>query len=42
MTSCPADLSMYAAVDESTPPDIATAIFTEVCQQRRRSMSSRP
>jgi hypothetical protein len=27
-TSCPADLSMYAAVEESTPPDIATAIFT--------------
>src|SRR2546425_10128962 len=27
-TSCPADLRMYAAVDESTPPDMATAIFT--------------
>src|SRR5438067_622685 len=27
-TSCPADLRMYAAVDESTPPDIATATFT--------------
>src|SRR6476619_7840398 len=32
MTSCPADLSMYAAVEESTPLDIATAIFTGVCQ----------
>src|ERR1043166_3902230 len=27
-TSCPADLRMYAAVDESTPPDMATATFT--------------
>src|SRR5258706_15417731 len=26
-TSCPSDLSRYAAVDESTPPDMATAIF---------------
>src|SRR2546425_1030541 len=26
-TSCPADLRMYAAVDESTPPDMATATF---------------
>src|SRR5436309_14082630 len=26
-TSCPADLRMYAAVEESTPPDIATATF---------------
>src|SRR5438874_5993069 len=27
-TSCPADLRMYAAVEESTPPDMATATFT--------------
>src|SRR5262245_23447507 len=27
-TSCPEDLRMYAAVEESTPPDMATAIFT--------------
>src|SRR5712691_7780344 len=26
-TSCPADLRMYAAVEESTPPDMATATF---------------
>src|SRR6185436_19162061 len=26
-TSCPCEASRYAAVDESTPPDIATAIF---------------
>ena len=26
-TSCPCDLRMYAAVEESTPPDIATATF---------------
>src|SRR5215210_5162740 len=27
MTSCPCNFSRYAAVEESTPPDIATAIF---------------
>jgi hypothetical protein len=26
-TSCPCDFSRYAAVEESTPPDMATAIF---------------
>src|SRR3954462_12961586 len=29
-TSWPCALRMYAAVEESTPPDIATAIFTDI------------
>src|SRR5437762_4456626 len=35
-TSCPADLRMYAAVEESTPPDMATAIFTRPCNKGHR------
>src|SRR3954454_3814269 len=40
-TSCPADLRMYAAVDESTPPDMATATFTVLRKAPRESAKFR-